>query len=135
MSPLTLHLLWPFGCHEATANTPTDSLEPMLHARCAAMLCLQRYFGFIEATADDARELISGLGEECIETKTRGTQYQPGARAVGEGSYSIVDHGGRHTHLLYSLTSPAEPGDVQVWGVCGVGARVWVSAFACFACS
>lgn len=29
------------------------------------------------------------------------------------GVYAIVDHGGRSTHLVYRLETPAEPGEVQ----------------------
>jgi hypothetical protein len=41
--------------------------------------------GFVYSVADDAEELMKGLGVERYETKTMGTREQPAARIAGEG--------------------------------------------------
>ena len=41
--------------------------------------------GFVYSVADDAEELMKGLGVERYETKTLGTREQPAARVAGEG--------------------------------------------------
>ncbi|GAB4821208.1 hypothetical protein N2152v2_008254 [Parachlorella kessleri] len=72
----------------------------------------ERFFGFIEASADTVEQLVEGLGERSYETKTRGTRTVGAARAAGEGTYAILTHGD-HTHLAYKLEVPAEVGEVQ----------------------
>lgn len=79
---------------------------------------LQRFFGFIEAVADSVEGLTSDLGEKTYETKTRGTRTVAAARAVGEGTYAILNRGGTgagagRTNLVMKLEVPATPGEVQ----------------------
>lgn len=71
-----------------------------------------RFWGFIEAVKQSGRQVSEGLTEQTYETKTRGTRHQPAARPAGEGAYEIVRHGD-HTHLVYALEFPQQPGDVQ----------------------
>ena len=78
----------------------------------------ERFFGFIEAVADTVESLSEGLGPRRYETKTRGTREVAAARAVGEGTYAIVNRGGSgagagRTHLVLHLLVPAQPGEVQ----------------------
>lgn len=76
---------------------------------------MQRFFGFIEAVADSIDQLVADkLGERTYTTATRGTRTVAPARALGQGTYSLVEHKGRgHVHLVYRLEVPAEPGTVQ----------------------
>jgi hypothetical protein len=75
----------------------------------------ERLFGFVYSVADDAEELMKGLGVERYETKTLGTREQPAARIAGEGVYALTgkekDIG--ETQLAYKLELPEEPGQVQ----------------------
>jgi hypothetical protein len=71
-----------------------------------------KLWGFISGVYDDPRELARDLTEETYQTKTRGERHRPAARPVGEGAYELVRHDG-HTHLVYALELPREPGDVQ----------------------
>ncbi|KAI9016943.1 hypothetical protein BC832DRAFT_617602 [Gaertneriomyces semiglobifer] len=71
-----------------------------------------RYWGFVAAVADNAKELSSGLEEEKYSTATRGERTVEAARPCGEGVYAIVEHHG-HSHLAYMLALPEEPGAVQ----------------------
>lgn len=71
-----------------------------------------RYWGFVDNVTkepDDIREALSGWTRV---TKTRGERAQPSSRPAGEGRYRILTHGD-HTHLVYSLELPREPGEVQ----------------------
>lgn len=72
----------------------------------------QRYWGFIEAVEHGPRKLMDNLQEETYETKTRGERVRPAARPAGEGVYRILRHED-HTHLVYALELPKEPGEVQ----------------------
>ncbi|MFW6202585.1 MAG: hypothetical protein ACOC8B_08400, partial [Gemmatimonadota bacterium] len=49
---------------------------------------------------------------ERYRTKTRGERRVPAARPAGEGVYAIARHGD-HTHLVYILELPEQPGEVQ----------------------
>ena len=51
----------------------------------AAPTHLQRFFGFVEATADSSEELLQGLGPQEYETKTRGGGRQLGSSRLGGG--------------------------------------------------
>lgn len=44
----------------------------------------------------------SGLAGEHYTTKTRGERYQPGALAIGQGSYEFVRHAD-HVHFTHRL--------------------------------
>ena len=72
----------------------------------------RKYWGFVEMVADNADTIRDELSGTEYGTKTRGERFQPGARPAGEGVYRILRHGD-HTHLVYSLELPQEPGDVQ----------------------
>lgn len=74
----------------------------------------ERFFGFVEASAETSAELTKGLAAKTYETKTQGVREQPAARSVGEGVYSIVmDQNERTSHFMYRLELPQEPGEVQ----------------------
>jgi hypothetical protein len=72
----------------------------------------QRYWAFVERVGRRAEEVSDDLGRERRQTRTRGTRVQPEARPAGQGRYAIVDHDG-HTHLVYELELPLQPGAVQ----------------------
>lgn len=72
----------------------------------------QKNWGFVEAIAQDPKELEPGLRRQTYQTKTRGEQVQPAARPIGEGVYDLVRHGD-HTHLVYALELPDQGGPVQ----------------------
>lgn len=69
----------------------------------------RKSWGFVDMVTPDAEGIRSELEEDFYETKTRGERHEPAARPVGEGVYSFVRHGD-HTHLLYALELPKEPG-------------------------
>lgn len=71
-----------------------------------------RAWGFVEAVSRKPEDIEDALDEACYQTKTRGERTRPAARPVGEGVYRIVRHGD-HTHLVYALELPEEPGEVQ----------------------
>lgn len=71
-----------------------------------------RHWGFVEAVARNPRDIEERLEEERYQTKTRGERTLPAARPVAEGVYRILRHEG-HTHLVYALELPEEPGEVQ----------------------
>ncbi|KAL4436579.1 hypothetical protein ABPG75_003718 [Micractinium tetrahymenae] len=73
----------------------------------------ERFFGFVEATAEDPAELLEGLGPKHYETQTRGTRHLAAARAVGQGTYALVEHVDR-VNLVYKLEVPATPGEAQL---------------------
>lgn len=71
-----------------------------------------RFWAFVSMVRDDPKQIADELGEYEYETKTRGHRHQPAARPAGEGIYQLVRHGD-HTHLVYALELPDEPGKVQ----------------------
>jgi hypothetical protein len=60
----------------------------------------EREWAFVVQVTDDPNQLREALEED------------PPARPAGEGRYAIAEHGG-HTHLVYVLERPREPGEVQ----------------------
>lgn len=72
----------------------------------------RKYWGFVQKVDDNADTIRNELSGVEYGTKTRGERFQPGARPAGEGVYRILRHGD-HTHLIYSLELPREPGEVQ----------------------
>jgi hypothetical protein len=72
----------------------------------------ERVWAFVAEVADSPDELRDDLEATTYETRTRGIRVQPEARPVGEGRYAIADHDG-HTHLVYVLELPPEPGPAQ----------------------
>lgn len=79
--------------------------DPESHGR-------QRQWGFIDVVRRDPQSVVRELGPERYRTKTRGERHRPAARPAGEGRYRILRHGD-HTHLVYALELPREPGPVQ----------------------
>ena len=80
----------------------------------------QRFWAEIERVESNAAAVLGDLRRFEYDTKTRGRRMQPAARAAGEGVYAMLRHGS-HSHLLYRLVDPAEPGDVQ--RALGISAR------------
>jgi hypothetical protein len=77
--------------------------DPRLH---------ERFWAFVAEVARSPAGLRDEIEGKTYETRTRGIRVQPGARAVGEARYAIVDHDG-HTHLAYVLELPRSPGEAQ----------------------
>ena len=72
----------------------------------------QRFWAEIERVEPSAAAVLGDLRRFEYETKTRGRRVQPAARTAGDGVYAMLRHGS-HSHLLYRLVDPAEPGEVQ----------------------
>lgn len=69
----------------------------------------ERFYAFVDAVSDDMDDLMSGLGAEEYDTKTRGHRHVGAARAVGRGVYELTREyrGVRpHTHLVYRMELP-----------------------------
>lgn len=73
----------------------------------------ERFFGFVEATADKMETLTGQLGQTGNQPPTRGYNTTEPARCAGEGVYEIVNRDGRKTSFAYRLEVPQEPGEVQ----------------------
>eukprot|EP00879_Flechtneria_rotunda_P002686 GHRR01002892.1.p1 GENE.GHRR01002892.1~~GHRR01002892.1.p1 ORF type:complete len:474 (+),score=214.49 GHRR01002892.1:199-1620(+) len=74
----------------------------------------ERFFAFVEAVADNPKELMEGMTEQHYTTKTQGERTQGAARAAGEGTYVIAKGGSRGgTHFAYKLDLPQQPGEAQ----------------------
>ncbi len=69
-------------------------------------------WGFVESVKDNAPELEKSLRAKTYSTKTRGDREQPTTRSAGEGVYELVNHN-QHTHLVYALELPENPGEAQ----------------------
>jgi hypothetical protein len=69
----------------------------------------ERFWGFVDFTREDPREVVAELGPRRYGTKTLGVRHLPKARIVGEGAYVLALHDG-HSHLLYELGA-ADPDD------------------------
>jgi hypothetical protein len=72
----------------------------------------ERLWGFVDAVGARPEEIRDQLKAEQYETKTRGKREVPEARPAGEGKYALVRHND-HTHFVYQLELPREPGEVQ----------------------
>lgn len=93
----------------------------------------QPFWAFVAEVEDDVQKLHGRLEEESHETKTRGTRTTPADRFIASGPYVIVsqpasgnkDSGRRTTTLVYSITLPKQPGEVQkAFGITDRGAFV-----------
>lgn len=73
----------------------------------------ERFFGFVEKTAESMEELTGELGEVGNQSATRGYRTTEPARICGEGVYEIVSRDARKTSFAYKLEIPQEPGEVQ----------------------
>lgn len=71
-----------------------------------------RRWGFIDMVRKSPKSIRRALSEETYSTKTRGERHLPDARPAGEGVYRLLRHHD-HTHLVYALELPGEPGEVQ----------------------
>ncbi|TVU33481.1 hypothetical protein EJB05_25302 [Eragrostis curvula] len=80
------------------------------------------FWGYVELVTTKLDDVKDALKEEEYSTATRGQRRRPAARALGEGVYRIVRHGGDsggrrrapHTHLVYKLELPLRgPGEPQ----------------------
>lgn len=72
-----------------------------------------RWIAIVEKTnASFARLKDEFLAANDYETKTAGTRHSPAATPIGEGVYAITTTG-RESHLVYMLTLPENPGEVQ----------------------
>jgi hypothetical protein len=67
----------------------------------------QRFWACVERVGSLDRVLADQMESERYTTKTRGERYQPGAEALGRGSYAFVRHDD-HIHLVYRIEH-AEP--------------------------
>jgi hypothetical protein len=72
----------------------------------------RQHWGFVDMVRQDPKAITDELSATEYDTKTRGQWHQPGARPAGEGVYEILRHGD-HTHLVFELELPDEPGLVQ----------------------
>ena len=72
----------------------------------------RKTWAFVEKVSSNPEEVEDELDPKTYLTKTRGERRRPPARPAGEGVYAIVRHRG-HTHLVYVLELPREPGEVQ----------------------
>ncbi len=72
----------------------------------------KRFWGVVDKVTDRAKELMAGLQRESWEPEKDVHHIRPEARPAGDGVYAIVPHE-NHTHLLFSLGLPKEPGQVQ----------------------
>ena len=64
------------------------------------------------------------LEDEHYTTKTRGERYQPGARAIGQGSYEFVRHAdvdelGDYLVLFERTQVPSHPPTRAIWTAAG----------------
>lgn len=71
-----------------------------------------RVWGYVDVVERDPRKLAQELDRQTYQTRTRGERVRPEARPAGEGVYAIVRHDD-HTHLVYELELPSQPGEVQ----------------------
>lgn len=71
----------------------------------------QRFWAVVERVGSFQRVLADQLEAERYTTKTRGERYQPGARAVAQGTYAFVRHED-HTHLAYRVEHAEHPDDL-----------------------
>ena len=69
-------------------------------------------WAFVEKVSSRPEEIEDELDPKTYLTMTRGERRRPAARPAGEGVYAIARHRG-HTHLVYALELPPEPGEVQ----------------------
>lgn len=91
----------------------------------------QPFWAFVAEVEDDVTKLHGRLEEESHETKTRGTRTTPADRFIASGPYVIISQPAskssdrRTTTLVYSITLPKEPGEVQkAFGITDRGAFV-----------
>jgi hypothetical protein len=69
-------------------------------------------WAFVEKVSSRPEDVEVELDPKTYLTTTRGERHRPAARPAGEGVYAIVRHRS-HTHFVYVLELPREPGEVQ----------------------
>jgi hypothetical protein len=72
----------------------------------------ERYWGFIDLVRKSPDSIRDRLSSDKYTARTRGERHVPAARPVGEGVYQLLSHED-HTHLVYILELPREPGEAQ----------------------
>lgn len=72
----------------------------------------EKKWAFVDLVTKEAKEIREAFGPKTYQTKTRGERTEPAAWPVGSGVYALARHGD-HTHLLYELELPEEPGEAQ----------------------
>lgn len=71
---------------------------------------------FVDLISPNLSEILNVLGEREYDTKvTHEHRFSPPARPCGEGLYEIIHHGSSpkhagHSHFIYELEVPIEPG-------------------------
>ncbi|KAF8977943.1 hypothetical protein BGZ46_006992 [Entomortierella lignicola] len=71
-----------------------------------------RIWTFVDEASEDLEKVKKKLEEYTYSTKTHGERTQEAARLIGEVRYNILlDQ--KHSHFLYELEVPQEPGEVQ----------------------
>jgi hypothetical protein len=73
----------------------------------------ERTWGLVDMVTSKPVEIEDELDPVSYSTRARGRRQEPPARPAGEGVYAVATHNG-HTHLVYALELPEEPGPVQV---------------------
>jgi hypothetical protein len=78
-----------------------------------SIICFLNNRSFTEAVGDkDA--VLNHLKEYSYSTATRGERHLHAARFNGLAVYKLVRHrGDTHTHLVYELVEPQQPGAAQ----------------------
>ncbi|KAF9940779.1 hypothetical protein BGZ67_006796 [Mortierella alpina] len=71
-----------------------------------------RVWAFVDKASPDLDEVESRLERYTYSTKTRGERTQQSARLIGEARYEIILDD-NHSHFVYALAVPQEPGEVQ----------------------
>jgi len=73
----------------------------------------QRDWAFVEDVSHDPRAIVEDLEKNVAPaTGPAGERNRPWARVLGDGRYALARHDD-HTHLVYFLHQPAQPGKVQ----------------------
>ena len=78
-----------------------------------AALPAERDWAFVDAVSHDPRAVVDAL-EKNVSAPPRPSaeRARPWARIAGEGRYALARHGD-HTHLVYYLHQPMQPGKAQ----------------------
>ncbi|CAO3563492.1 unnamed protein product [Mortierella alpina] len=72
-----------------------------------------RVWAFVDKVSSDLDEVESRLERYTYSTKTRGERTQESARLIGEARYEFILEN-NHSHFVYALAVPQEPGEVQM---------------------
>ena len=72
----------------------------------------EKNWAMVDLITRSYQELLEELAEKIYHTKTQGDRKSPAARPCGKGVYALIYQSG-HSHLLYTLTLPEKPGEVQ----------------------